>query len=151
MNHKDKAVDLFYQGYNCSQATLMAFSDLIDHSEADMAKIASSFGGGMGHMGEVCGALTGVFMAAGAIFGYNNPNNKQEKDEHYALIQEIARRFKVQKGAILCRDLLVKNKKSPHPTSRIPGKSCEHLVVCASEILDDIIKEKSMKGLNNEK
>lgn len=142
VNHKDKAVDLFYQGYNCSQATFMAFADLIDHSEADMAKIASSFGGGMGHMGEVCGALTGVFMAAGAIFGYDDPKNKQLKNEHYALIQEIARRFKVKKGSILCRDLLVKNNEDPQPTSRIPGKSCEHLVAYASEILDDILKEK---------
>lgn len=141
--HQDKAIDLFYEGYNCSQATFMAFADLLDCDPDEMARISSSFGGGMGKMGEVCGALTGAFMAVGARLGYDDPKNKELKEKHYELIQEIAEKFKAKKGSILCRDLLKINEATPGKTLRNPGKACEHYVSYATKLVDEVLSKHS--------
>lgn len=143
--HQSKAVDLFYEGYNCSQATFIAFADLLDCKPDEMARISSSFGGGMGKMGEVCGALTGAFMAIGAKLGYDDPKNKQLKEEHYQLIQEVAAAFKAEKGSILCRELLEINKSNPSKATRKPPKACEHLVSYAAKLIDQVLDDR----LNN--
>ena len=60
-------------------------------------RLSSSFGGGMGRLREVCGALSGAFMVAGLKYGYSSPDNKEEKSGHYKLIQEIAEAEDFQK------------------------------------------------------
>ena len=57
-----KAIDFFEQGYNCSQSVLMAYADLYGIDQETATKFASSFGGGMGRLREVCGAVSGMFM-----------------------------------------------------------------------------------------
>lgn len=104
--YEEKAKALFREGYNCSQAVLIAFEDVTGLDRKTAATLASSFGGGMGRMREVCGAVTGMFMAAGLLFGYDNPEAKTEKAAHYALIQELAGEFRAECGSIVCRDLL---------------------------------------------
>ena len=90
INHSEKAKELFLQGYNCSQSVFAAFCDVtgIDFNTALM--ISSSFGGGMGRMREVCGAVSGMFMVAGALYGYDSPKDNKIKSEHYARIQKLA-------------------------------------------------------------
>lgn len=68
MSRADLAKSNFMKGYNCSQAVLLAFADLAHLDEETALKISSSFGGGMGRMREVCGTVSGIFMAAGMIF-----------------------------------------------------------------------------------
>ena len=87
----------FKNGYNCAQAVLLAFSDELEIDEKTLALISSSFGGGMGRMREVCGAVSGMFMVAGLKYGYSDPSAKQEKAELYALIQKLAASFKEKK------------------------------------------------------
>lgn len=101
-----KGLDYFRMGYNCSQAVVLAFSDLTGLDETTSLKLASSFGGGMGKMREVCGAVSGMFMAAGLILGYDSPDDAKAKSEHYALIRELADEFKAQNKSIICRELL---------------------------------------------
>ena len=83
----------FKNGYNCAQAVLLAFSDELEIDEKTLALISSSFGGGMGRMREVCGAVSGMFMVAGLKYGYSGPSAKQEKAELYALVQNLAALF----------------------------------------------------------
>ena len=104
--YSEKAMDFFQQGYNCAQSVLMSFSDVTGISPELSARIASSFGGGMGRMREVCGTVSGMLMAAGIICGYSEPNDKTAKAEHYRLVQELAGRFKTENGSIVCRELL---------------------------------------------
>lgn len=68
--HEEKALELFREGYNCAQAVFAAFCDVMDIDVETALKISSSFGGGMGRMREVCGAVTGMFMVAGMLYGY---------------------------------------------------------------------------------
>lgn len=144
--YQKKAIDLFYQGYNCSQATFLAFADLLEADVDEMARISSSFGGGMGKMGDTCGALTGAFMALGATVGYDDSKDKQQKEKHYALIKEVAERFKEEKGSMYCRDLLRFNEVTPGETTREPGKQCEHFVAYAAQLVEEVLEKHKDKA-----
>lgn len=148
MNHTEKAKELFQRGYNCSQAVFLAFSDVTGLDEETAARIASSFGGGMGRLREVCGAVSGAFMVAGCLYGYEDETDRAAKAAHYALIQEIARRFRERNGSIVCRELLGIEARDSGcvPTERTKDfykrRPCVQMVQDAAEIMDAIIKEK---------
>ena len=69
MTRAEHAAQLFVEGYNCAQAVAMAFSDLIGMDEKRTAKMISSFGGGMGRLREVCGAVSGMLLVTGTLYG----------------------------------------------------------------------------------
>ena len=150
MSHAERAKELFVQGYNCAQAVFIAFSDLTGYDVDDAARISSSFGGGMGRLREVCGAVSGAFMVAGCLYGYADETDKDAKTAHYALIQDIAARFIERNGTIICRDLIgaEANDKSAVPTDRTADfykrRPCVELVEIAAEIMDEIIEEKGL-------
>ena len=116
MNYGEKAAQLFLNGYNCAQAIAVAFCDVTGQDEKAAAKMASSFGGGMGRLREVCGAVSGMFLVAGLLYGYEEPGDDREKKAHYARIQELAEAFRTQMDSIVCRELL----KNP-PTDTTPN------------------------------
>ncbi len=106
MKYCDKAKALFNDGANCAQAVFTAFADKMGIDEKTAMKLASSFGGGMGRMREVCGACSGMFMVTGMLKGYDDIKDNNAKMEHYKLIQELAKSFKEENGSIICRELL---------------------------------------------
>lgn len=106
MSRRETAIKLFKEGYNCAQAVLLAFSDLTGLTDEQAALAASSFGAGMGKLREVCGAVSGMLMAAGLIKGYSQPGDPAAKAAHYQLVQELAQHFTAQNGSIICRELL---------------------------------------------
>ncbi|MBQ3030746.1 MAG: C_GCAxxG_C_C family protein, partial [Agathobacter sp.] len=65
MTRKEKAMQSFLDGYNCSQCMILAFEDILDTDIKLALKIASPFGGGMGRLREVCGSVSGMFMVLG--------------------------------------------------------------------------------------
>ena len=139
----DKAKELFKQGYNCSQAVLGVFCEELGLDFETAIKISSSFGGGMGRMREVCGTVSGMFMAAG--LAYSTPDNN--KAEQYKIVQELAKRFKDQNGSIICRELLegIESSTSPIPSERTETyykkRPCIELVGDSVEILEEFMKE----------
>jgi len=96
----------FKEGYNCAQSVCLAFSDELNLDCETLLKLSSSFGGGMGRLREVCGAVSAMFMIAGLLKGYNLPNNDTLKAAHYARIQALAQEFKACHKTIICRELL---------------------------------------------
>ena len=149
MGHAESARNLFIEGYNCSQAVLCAFEDVTGLDRETSAKIASSFGGGMGRMREVCGCVSGALMVLGMVYGYDDPKASLEKNDHYKLIQEFAKRFREENGSIICRELLegVAVKPGPEAEKRTSEyykkRPCPDLVACAAEILDQMLDEKN--------
>lgn len=112
---KQQAIDNFIAGYNCSQAVFMAYTDLFDIDEKLAKQISAPFGGGMGRMGEVCGALSGAFMSIGLRYPADDPGDKTAKAENYKAVQRVAEPFRQKFGSIICRDLLdVKRQKTQH-------------------------------------
>ena len=149
MDHREYAAELFLKDYNCAQAIAVAFCDVTGLTPEFSAKMASSFGGGMGRLREVCGAVSGMFMVAGLLYGYDNPGDDNEKKAHYALVQELAAKFREQAGSIVCREILKDPPSDPNPTPRTAEfykmRPCARLVYLAAEILDDYIAEHPVK------
>lgn len=145
MTRREKAMELFEEGYNCAQSVFLAFEDLHGIDWEIAARLSSSFGGGMGRLREVCGALSGIFMTAGILYGYEDPKASEEKAEHYARIQELAAKFEEKNGSIVCRELLglTVKKEAPIPQERTEEyyqkRPCKELVGDAAEILEAYI------------
>ena len=141
----------FKKGYNCSQSVVLAFEDMLPVEEKELLKLASSFGGGMGRLREVCGAVSGMFMVAGLLYGYDDPKAGTEKADHYARIQELAHEFEAKNGSIVCRELLGLNVKhdAPTPEARTDTyykkRPCEELIGQAAEILEKYIEAHEIK------
>ena len=70
MNKADKAESLFRTGYNCSQSVYAAFAEELGITVEEAAKKASPFGAGFGKLREGCGAVTGMVMVIGDLYGY---------------------------------------------------------------------------------
>ena len=145
MEHKEKAAQLFLEGYNCAQAVMAAFTDLTGMDRDLAVRLASSFGGGMGRMREVCGAVSGMLMVAGILYGYDDVTDAGAKREHYKLVQALAGQFREQAGSIVCRDILKNPPSDPNPSARTAeyykARPCARMVMLASEILDNYIRE----------
>ncbi len=143
MDHSQYAVELFKEGYNCAQAVVVAFCDVTGLETNFAARVASSFGGGLGRLREVCGAVSGMALVAGQLYGYDSPTDSTSKKEHYTRIQEMAGQFRERSGSIICREILKNAPSDPNPTPRTEEfyklRPCERMVFQAAQILDDYI------------
>lgn len=102
-----RAVDLFKQGFNCSQAVFASCADIYGITDEKLAlRLAASFGGGMGRMRLVCGAASGMFMLAGLHNGSAMPHDNEGKMANYAFVQQLAGEFKAKYGSLICAELL---------------------------------------------
>lgn len=144
--YAQKAMNLFKEGYNCSQSVFLAFKDLYGIDRSTALKLSSSFGGGMGRLREVCGSVSGMFLTAGVLYGYDSPKDRSSKTEHYKRIQELARSFEELNGSIVCRELLGldQKKESYVPEERTKDyykkRPCEQIVGCAAYIMEEYIR-----------
>ena len=150
MDHQYQAAELFLHGSNCSQAIVVAFSDVTGLEPELAARLSSSFGGGMGRMREVCGAVSGMLMVAGLLYGYTGPGEKDcNKKAHYQLVQELAGKFREEVGSIVCREILKNPPSDPNPTPRTAEyyktRPCTRMVMTAARILDDYIESHPIK------
>ena len=144
MDHSIKAAELFFEGRNCAQAIVVAFCDITGMEESYAARLSSSFGGGMGRLREVCGAVSGMLMVAGLLYGYDeNGENDCNKKAYYQLVQSLAGQFREEVGNIVCRDILKNPPTDPAPTPRTAEyyaqRPCVRMVMTAARILDDYI------------
>ena len=143
--YAEKACNNFRIGYNCAQSVLLAFADKVNLSEDTALKLASSFGGGMGRLREVCGAVSSMFMIAGLLQGYTTPNNDDIKGEHYTHIQNLGKKFQRECGSIICRDLLGLSEGADEPTPSkrtdeyYQSRPCENCIKVAAEIIESEI------------
>ena len=147
MTHEEKALQYFTNGANCAQAVVMAFHEEIGMDEKTAARLASSFGGGIGRLREVCGAVSGMMMVYGLLKGYDDLNDPDAKKTHYENVQALANAFREENGSIICRELLSlkRNENSdPTPTPRTAAafhaRPCFGFVQCAARLLDESLK-----------
>lgn len=140
----EKAKALFTSGYNCAQAVFAAFSDVTGIDFEASVKLSSGFGGGMGRMREVCGAVSGMFMVLNAVEGYTSPTDNVAKMELYAKVQRLAEEFKKENGSIICREIVGDSVTStPIPTERTgefyKKRPCGEYVEMAADIVADYL------------
>lgn len=146
----------FRSGYNCAQAVVLAFADQFDIPTEDLMKICHPFGGGMGRLRQVCGAVSGMFFVAGQLLGSADPKDLEAKKETYEAVQRLAAEFEAHNGSIVCAQLLgLEEKKScvspeyatgatPEPRSEeyYKKRPCVELVKDACDIIEKILLEK---------
>lgn len=151
MSKGDIAKQNFMNGYNCSQAVLLAFCEDFGLEKETALKISEPFGGGMGRMREVCGTVTGMFMVLGLAMGNSDAKDGSTKKNVYKSVQELAAKFKEDNGSIICRELLglqKANKESYVPSERTTEyykkRPCPELCKYAADILEDYLKEENL-------
>ena len=144
--HADKARELFNEGYNCSQAVLGAFAEDAGLDVKTALRLSAPFGGGMGRMREVCGAVSGMTFVMSALYGYDDPKAFEEKADLYKKIQTVANEFKNENGSIVCRERLAlqtTGASAPTPEHRTDAyykkRPCPELVKQAADFIEDFI------------
>lgn len=148
MSKAEKAKALFMEGANCAQAVCGAFAAECGISKEQALILSSGFGGGVGRMREVCGAVSGMVLVLNMLYGAGNAGDKNAKDSHYARIQSVANAFKTECGSIVCRELPGLDKKAPTPAeseARTPEyykkRPCADMVALAAEILEKYLEK----------
>ena len=149
-NHAEIAKQLFFKGYNCAQSVFCAFTDITGYDIDTSARMASSFGGGLGRLRETCGVVSAAALVLGIVKGYDDPADYEAKKRHYALVREYAARFRAKHESIRCRDLLtlagIRPESGGEPEQRSEEfyrkRPCPHLVCDAARILDEMIAQR---------
>lgn len=142
------AEEYFRNGYNCAQAVALAFKDHVNMDEVSLAKMVSAFGGGVGGLREMCGAVSGTIFIYGLLKGYSDPSDQIGKTKLYKDIQEIANRNKEINGSYICRELLAMKDITPSnlPSERneeyYKRRPCPEKINIAAKILAEFLEEK---------
>ena len=156
-NHAEIAKQLFFKGYNCAQSVFCAFTDVTGYDIDTSARMASSFGGGLGRLRETCGAVSAAALILGIVNGYADPADYEAKKQHYELVREFADKFKEKDKSIICRELLTEASLNPEsggaPEQRseeyYQKRPCPNLVYDAALILDEMIQHSLNSGNDN--
>jgi C_GCAxxG_C_C family probable redox protein len=157
-DHAMRAVELFFEGYNCAQSVLGAFAEDeevglgLDFKKA--VRLASALGGGLSRQRELCGAINGMCIVAGILFGYDKAADTEGKKQLYADIQRLCDDFRARNGSIVCRELLGARKgqdTAPAPDARTEEyyrtRPCARMIHDAAAVLDvELARRQSNKG-----
>lgn len=145
MNKKEYAESLFKSGYNCSQSVAVAFAEEAGLDKELVARLTVGFGGGVGRMREVCGAVSGMAFVISALYN-------EDKGNIYKRVQEVANEFRKENGSVVCRELLglsINGADSPVPEPRTDAyykkRPCVELVGMSADILEGYIKSHPYK------
>jgi len=138
----EKAAKHFLQGYNCAQSVLLTMFEHWKGKSELILRIATAFGGGIGRCGSICGALTGGVMALGIKYGTNEPS-QEKRLKAYELAHRLYKRFGMQHGNVLCRELIGYDLTNPQEvkearTARVFEKRCVNFVRSVVEILAEL-------------
>jgi len=106
MERAKQAVATFKEGFSCSQAVLSAFSEAMGMDRDTALRISQPFGGGIAHMGETCGAVSGALMVIGLQYGRIKADDAEAKEKTYDTVHEFIKQFKARHESIVCREIL---------------------------------------------
>ena len=150
MSRAEKAKEYFTQGYACSQAVALAFSDVVNMDEDAIFKMMLPFGGGLGRLRLTCGAVSGMAAIVGLVFS-ETENSPENKKKVYAIVQELCAKFQQETGSLICGELLA-NMKVPvevggaaeaRTKEYYKKRSCAEMVYLAADILERYLTEKN--------
>lgn len=147
------AKEYFLKGYNCTQSIVLAFSDVINIEKELLLKLSSPFGGGMGRMREVCGAVSGMYIVLGTVCGYHLPEDKQGKLKLYNQVRELAEKLRQKRGTIICRELLqnIEHTEGGIPEERTAEyyqkRPCGDIIAETAQMLEEYLNELKIEGI----
>ena len=144
LNQTEDAEKYFAQGYACSQAVLAAFSPEFDLPQETALRLADGFGGGIGHNGLTCGAVSGAIMVLSLKYGRTKPQNQPAKEKLNDKIQQFIQKFQAHHQTINCKDLLgvdISTKQGLNTANQqnLFKNQCPKYVNSAAHILTEIL------------
>jgi len=144
MSRAEDAVSCFNEGFMCSQAILSAYAGQFGIDRENALRVSAAFGGGMGRMGEICGAVTGAFMVIGLKYGRIMVKDTKSHEKTNRLVREFVDKFKSLNGSIVCRELLGCDLSTPDGQKTFVDKKlrdtlCTRLVRDAAEIVEQLL------------
>ena len=146
-----QAVDNFMQGYGCCQSVVAAFADLYGMDDLTAKRVGAGFGGGVGRLRMMCGAVSGLVILAGLDCGQTEGADREGKSACYKVVQELLARFKEQNGSVVCAELLgLKGYEKAHSSYVASERTAEYYktrpcaakVECAARIFAEYLDEK---------
>jgi C_GCAxxG_C_C family probable redox protein len=142
---EEKAILTFRAGLNCSQAVAAAFAEKLGYDREMVLDLATGFGGGMGHMQETCGAVTGAFMVLGMYNRRIRPDNLTRKQNTYPMVQKFNARFLEIHSTTRCIDLIRCDLNTPEgkalaKENRVHETICEDCISTSVRILNDLMR-----------
>lgn len=146
----EKAKALFLQGYNCTQAVVGAFGDLLSEDEQTLYRAADGFGGGMGRLRLTCGAVSGMAMLAGLRYSSGKPGDLDNRTQVYTAVQKMAALFEEKYGSVVCRELLgaAAATNDPRPEARTAEyyrkRPCPEMIAQCADIAAEVLFGEAM-------
>ena len=147
-----RAVDNFMAGYGCCQSVVAAFADLYSLDDMLAKKIAAGFGGGVGRLRMMCGAVSGIVMLVGLDCGQTEGSDRDGKSACYKVIQELLAQSEAENGSLICAEILgLKGYEkahssyvaSPRTAEYYKKRPCAAKVESAARIFANYLKRKS--------
>ena len=102
----EQAVENFMQGYGCCQSVVAAFADLYGMDDLTAKRIAAGFGGGVGRLRMMCGAVSGIVMLVGLDCGQTEGSDRDGKSACYKVVQELLAQSEAENGSLICAEIL---------------------------------------------
>lgn len=146
-----RAVDYFMAGYGCCQSVVAAFCDLYGLDETMAKRIAAGFGGGVGRMRMMCGAVSGLVMLVGLDCGQTEGSDREGKSACYKVVQELLAQSKAENGSVICAEILGLKGYEKAPCSYVASprtaeyyktRPCAAKVESAARIFADYLRRK---------
>ena len=147
----ERAVDNFMAGYGCCQSVVAAFADLYGVDEKTALRFGAGFGGGVGRLRMMCGAVSGIVMLVGLDCGQTEGSDREGKSACYKVVQELLARSEQQNGSLICAEILglkghdkanCTYEASPRTAEYYKTRPCAAKVESAARIFADYLKEK---------
>lgn len=147
----ERAVDNFMAGYGCCQSVVAAFADLYGVNEKTALRFGAGFGGGVGRLRMMCGAVSGIVMLVGLDCGQTEGSDREGKSACYKVVQELLARSEQQNGSLICAEILglkghdkanCTYEASPRTAEYYKTRPCAAKVESAARIFADYLKEK---------
>ncbi len=142
MSKADLAVECFKKGFNCSQAVFSTYCESLGLDKETAMKVSCGLGGGMGRMGETCGAVSAAYLLIGLKYGQVREEDKELKDKTYATVREFAEKFKERNKSTQCKELigvdfLTGERKA---VSERLKNTCPKLIHDSAEIIEEMLQ-----------
>jgi len=146
MSRSQKALDYYFDGFNCAQSVIASFADTLHVDEEVALRMASGFGGGMGRMQKTCGAVTGAFMVIGFLRGKYKIGEEEGKSITNELIQDFTKKYTERFGSINCKaliefDLNTEEGRNQAEKEDVFFKKCSNFVKEAVELLEEVLND----------
>ena len=151
----ERAVENFMAGYGCCQSVVAAFADLYGLDDTLAKKVAAGFGGGVGRMRMMCGAVSGIVMLTGLDCGQTEGSDREGKSACYKVVQELLAKSKQENGSLICAEILgLKGyekavnsyQASPRTAEYYKTRPCAAKVESAARIFADYLQAKQTEN-----